>query len=454
MTVNPTGYVLTGRVIDGTGAKPIENGAVVVVGDRITWVGEQKAIPDIWKAESSSMKVVDAGTGTIMPGLVDAHCHISYGEPRTEEELSMYGSAEWRAILAAYNARKVLRAGVTSASDPASVYRVSLAVRDAIEAGLIEGPRFAVSGPQITTHQGLEDGFPNWIQNPSGNAGVLARSKDEMLEMVRYQVKDTVDFIKVSGSGDATSYYNPIVGCSFRLDELELIVDVTHQLGKSCTIHARSAESVAFAAKAGFDWIMHASFMDDAALELVVDRKIPICPALTLLVNMLDAGGAGMSDRARDSLKREIDEGAANIRRAYDAGVPIMAGSESGFSLTPYGEWHAKEMEILVTHVGLSPLEAISAGTLQAARALPRLTHEIGSLEPNKFADILIVDGDPSKNISVLLRKNLFKMVMKSGKPTELGEILPPRERQRFEKQHVYYDGIHTFPSDYADPEL
>ena len=435
-------YIFHGRVIDGTGAPAIEDGAVAVLGDRIAWVGPRPDLPEQW-AQNDAAEVIDAGGGSVLPGIVDAHCHISYGEPRSEEELAMYGSAEWRAILAGYNAGKVLRAGVTSASDPAAVYRVPTAVRDSVDAGLVEGPRFCVAGPEITTHQGLGDAFPNWIENPVGNASVLVRNKDEILETVRLQIKDTVDFIKVAGSGDATSYYNPLVGCSFRLDELELLADEVHRLGRKCTIHARSAESVTFAAKAGFDWIMHASFMDDEGLEVVAEKKIPICPTLPLLVNALEALDAEMSAASRDGLKREIDEGAANVRKAYDAGVPIIAGSESGFSLTPYGHWHAKEMEILVTHCGLTPLEAISCGTSKAAVTLPRWEHEIGSLEPGKLADVIVVDGDPSKDISVLGRRKLLKTVMQAGSLVDLTP-LPDRPQQRFEKQHVYYDGLHT----------
>jgi imidazolonepropionase-like amidohydrolase len=165
-----------------------------------------------------------------------------------------------------------------------------------------------------------------------------------------------------------------------------------------------------------------------------------------LLVNALDAIGAEMSAASRDGLKREIDEGAANVRRAYDAGVPIMAGSESGFSLTPYGHWHAKEMEILVTHAGLTPLQAITTGTLNAAMALPRWEREIGSLEAGKLADVLVVDGDPSKDITVLGRRNAIKMVMQAGHEIDLSPM-PDRVQQRFERQHVYFDGLHRNPN-------
>jgi imidazolonepropionase-like amidohydrolase len=180
-------------------------------------------------------------------------------------------------------------------------------------------------------------------------------------------------------------------------------------------------------------------------LEVVADKRIPICPTLPLLVNALDASGAEMSAASRDGLKREIDEGAANVRRAFDAGVPIMAGSESGFSLTPYGHWHAKEMEILVTHAGLTPLEAITTGTLNAAKALPRWQDEIGSLEPGKLADVIVIDGDPSKDISLLGDRSKLTMVMQAGRVVDLTP-LPDRTQQRFERQHVYFDGLHKNP--------
>ena len=382
--------VLTGRVVDGTGAAPIEEGAVVITGDRVEWVGPAGELPDA--AGSNGAKMVDFAGCTIMPGLVDAHVHISFGEARSEEELAFHTPVEYRAIRAGWNAGKVLRAGVTSASDAASTYNVAVAVRDAIAAGLIEGPRMAAAGRQMTSHQGLEDAFMSSVPFPEGQAGVLVRSQDEILEQIRLQVKDGVNFVKVSGSSDAVASGQPIEGAAFTDEEFALVAGEVHRLNRKCTVHARSGESVLGAARAGFDWIMHASFITDEGIDAVLARDIPIVPVLTLLSNMLKAS-EGKESGTLDLVKRELDAAAENLSRAHERGVRMIAGSESGWSLVPYGQWHAKEIELLVTHVGLSPMEAIVAATSAAAVTVPQWAHEIGQLIPGYLADVLVIEG-------------------------------------------------------------
>jgi imidazolonepropionase-like amidohydrolase len=194
------GTVLFGQVVDGTLNPPIADGAVVFKGDRIAWVGERARLPEGYK--QADYEVVDLPGRTILPGLIDGHTHISFGEARSEEELALYTPVEYRAIKAIWNARKVLQAGVTSAFDAATTFDIAQSVRDAIDANLFEGPRFAVSGRQLTNHQGLEDSFPNNLAFPPGQAAVLIKTKEDLIEAVRYQIKDRVDAIKVSGSND------------------------------------------------------------------------------------------------------------------------------------------------------------------------------------------------------------------------------------------------------------
>src|SRR5262249_3115497 len=148
----------------------------------------------------------------------------------------------------------------------ATTFHIAPAVRDAVEAGMFEGPRLAVSGRQITTHQGLEDAFPSWMEFPAGQAGVLVKNRDDIVEAIRLQVKDGVDAIKVSGSSDSAVFDDPLEGAAFRPEEFELIAEETHRLGRVCTVHARSRDSVFYAAQAGFDWIMHASYIDDRGI--------------------------------------------------------------------------------------------------------------------------------------------------------------------------------------------
>ena len=315
--------VLTGRVVDGSGTAPIEEGAVVVVGDRVGWVGQARDLPVY--DQSDDLEVIDFPGCTILPGLVDAHIHISFGEARSEEELAFHTPVEYRAIRAAWNAGKVLRAGVTSASDAASTYNVATAVRDAIEAGLVEGPRLAAAGRQLTTHQGLEDAFMSSVPFPEGQAGVLVRSPTEIVEQIRVQVKDGVDLVKVSGSSDAVVSGQPIDGAAFTDEEFALVAAEVHRLNRKCTVHARSGESVLGAACAGFDWIMHASFITDEGIDALLARDIPIVPVLTLLSNLL-AASEGRESRTVDLVKRELDAATENLTRRARTRRPHARG--------------------------------------------------------------------------------------------------------------------------------
>lgn len=443
---NETGYVIKGKVIDGTLDAPITDGAVVVDGAEIAWVGKAGDLPASYAGDGYAHL---GGPGrAVLPGLIDGHIHVSFGEARSEEELALYTPVEYRAIKAIWNARKILRAGVTSAFDAATTYNVSPAVRDAIEAGMFEGPRLAVAGRQLTTHQGLEDSFPNSMQFPPGQAGVLVRSRDEIVEQIRLQVKDGVDAIKVSGSSDSAISNEPIDGAAFRAEEFDLIADETHRLQRKCTVHARSRESVFLAAKAGFDWIMHASFIDDAGIDACLKNDVAITPTLTLLVNIVNAmqGEAGAS--SGDVFKAEIDAAAENLSRAYQAGVPLIAGSETGWSLVPFGQWHAKEMEVLVSLLGLTPLQAIHAGTLAATRCLPKWRDKIGKIEAGRFADLIVVDGDPTEDITLLQRTSKLALVMKGGRLVDIETPIIERRVWAYEKHRTFLTGRFMFDED------
>ena len=431
-------FVLLGKIIDGTGADPTDDGAVAVMGEVIDWVGKADALPPRWRAEGT--EVIDCTGRCILPGLVDAHTHLSFGEAQSEEELGIYTSVEYRSILAGYHAAKVLKAGVTSASEAASTYSISVALRDAIEAGIVEGPRLSAAGRQITTHQGLEDPFPSWVPFQPGVPGTLVRNRDEILEAVRLQVKDGIDLIKVSGSADAALSNEPLSGAAFRAEEFDLLADEVHRLERHCAVHARTAESVKLAARAGFDWIFHASYMDDEGLDLVGERGIPLVPTLTLLFNMVDAAQGTVGVSAVDVFKQEIDAAAEILTRAHSLGVEIIAGSESGLSLVPFGQWHAREMEIFVTHLGMSPLEAIRAGTLAASRTLPSWRGRIGSIEEGKRADLLVVAGDPSVDIGVLQQPSKIEMVFKDGRAVDQTPV-PDRRVHPFERTRIFLQG-------------
>lgn len=433
------GYVLRGRVIDGSLSAPIQHGAVVTEGETIAWVGEAAALPPEYLARGHEL--IDLPGRSIMPGLIDGHTHISFGEARSEEELALYTPVEFRALKAVWNARKVLQAGVTSAFDAATTYNVAQSVRDAIDSGMFDGPRFAVSGRQLTSHQGLEDSFPNEMQFPPGQAGVLVRSRDDIVEQIRYQVKDGVDAIKVSGSNDSLITPDSLDGSALSYEELKLVADETHRLGKICAVHARSRDSVLNAARAGFDILFHASYIDDEGIEAALANGCVIVPTLPLLVNIVEARGKSAGVSGSDAFKREVDAATVNLSRAHRAGVPFIQGSESGWSPVPYGEWHARESQIFMDYLGFTALEAIHATTLGATRVLRRFGHKVGKLEAGRFADLLVIDGDPTADITLLQKPSRFDHIFKGGRPIDR---TPPAPRQRmyYEKHKIFLNGL------------
>ncbi len=437
------GYVLKGKVIDGSLNPPIEKGAVVLEGERIAWVGGQKDLPAAY--QSAGHEVIDLPGRTIMPGLVDGHTHISFGESRSEEENALYTTAEFRTAKGLYYARKILQAGVTSAFDAATTYAVALAVRDAIKTGMFPGPRYTVSGRQITNHQGLEDSFPSEVAFPVGQAAILVKTKDDLVEAVRLQVKDGVDAIKVSGSNDNLITPDALDGSAFTLEELKIIADETHRLGKICSIHARTRDSARDAAKAGFDNIYHASYIDDEGIEACLESGSVITPTLTLLVNLIEANQSMAGASGVQAFQSEVDAARVNLRKAYEAGVPIIAGSESGWSPVPYGQWHAREMEIFVDMLGMSPLQAIHSNTLLATRLLaPSYRDQVGKLEAGRLADVLVVPGEPDKDIRLLQRPSRFDYIFQGGRPVDRTPPAP-RRRMWYERTKIFLPGLYEF---------
>jgi len=423
------------RVLTCVDQSVIDDGTVVIDGELIAWAGPSKDLPP--EFAGGDLPITDVGGHTVMPGLIDAHMHISFGEPQSEEELYIYTPSAYRAVRAAANAEKVLLAGVTSATDPGGPVGVATAVRDAVDAGLIQGPRLSAAGRQITTQQGIGDTMPRWVDIEEFSYGALVRGRDDLLDEIRNEVKDGVDLIKIAGSGPGTTEFG-----AFRLDELELAVDEAHRLERPVAMHARSRQSIADAAAAGIDWIMHASYMDSATLETVIANGTPLVPAMTLLVNSIEGGT--MRAPAKEAMQRELDAAVSILTKAYEQGATIIAGSESGFAMTPYGQWHTRELEIFVSHLGMSDMRAILCMTRDAAAAAPRHADMIGTLTPGKYADILVVDGKPDSDVRILADHARFTAIIKGG-----AEVVPwrppdaPASRMPFEKSRPYTSGLY-----------
>jgi imidazolonepropionase-like amidohydrolase len=401
-------------VIDGMGNAPQRGVDVFVQGNRIASVAPTNGrLPDA----SAETLHIDGQGKTVVPGLIDAHCHMTYGESMTQEEQDIFTSVEGRTLRTAWNVQKVLAAGVTGLSQPGGSYFIGVAVRDGINERRIKGPRMTSAGRYITTSNGLTDWYPDDTGAVEGSIGIRCNTLDSMIEEVRRQVKNGVDFIKLADS--AFGEYK-----SFRDEELQAIADLAHQLGKRCTIHARGDAEVNAAARAGFDWIMHGNVMTQETVDLLGETQIPLVPTLLLLENWAVYGPSIGSPRPIvDGCRRMLERTHNSLHMAKDAGVKFIIGTDSGFAMTPYGEWHAKELELLMKYAGVSELEAIKAATYDAGLVL-NLEGEVGAIAQGMLADLLVVDGDPSQDITVIQDRSRIEHIVLDAEVVEVDRNL------------------------------
>lgn len=413
-----------GHVIDGTGA-PASQQAVLLEDDIISAVGSDALI----KAESQQeLTRIDATGMTVMPGLIDAHCHTTFDEPTSNDELFNHRDREGlAAIIAAYNARKMLLAGVTGIFDADSIFLIGIDLRDAIDAGIVEGPRMATGGNALVTSVGGTAGRFIPDEGLRGYAQAV-RGKDEIIAEVRREIKAGADWIKVHVTGLIPSQRARGEVRVWSDEELDTVCKAAHDLGVPVVGHCRGAESTTAAARAGFDMILHATLMDETAVEAVVKANVPLVPTFTFQANLAEWGHKiGADPGLRDVFKREIADSAITLRQVYDAGVPLLCGSESGFSLTPYGDWHWRELQIFINDFGLSPLQAIQCATQAGGLALG-LDGKVGVIARDMLADVIVIDGDPLTDISILGDKSKIRHVFAGGRAIDLS--LQPRERK------------------------
>lgn len=418
-----TDFIITGgRVIDGTGA-PAFDGSVLVEAGRVAATGAEA---DRRAALRPDLRRIDATGQTVMPGLIDTHCHLAFDDAGSNAEIFHQRRNGLSALVAAYNARKLLRAGVTAMVDPDSTFENMTDVRDAIDAGLFEGPRMSCGAYALITGVG---GTAGRLIADEGVTGyyMVVNSKDEIVREVRRQIKHGADWIKVHVTGIVPRQAHRGEMCVWTLDELKLICDTAHELMTPVMGHCRGAEATRRAAVAGFDFILHATGMDEAALTAVVDRKIPIVPALTFQANMVDFGARiGTSSELIRIFEREITNSAETLSAAHRAGVPLLTGSEAGFALVPYGDWHYREMEVFVKYFGLSTLEALECGTRKSAFGV-RMEGEIGAILPGYRADIICVQGRVEDDLTILGKPGAVTRVMIDGVEKDLSPP-PPRK--------------------------
>ena len=385
-----------GSVIVGTG-EVIAKGAVVTNGNMITFVGPTKKIKP-----SKKDKVFDVSGKTVLPGLIDAHVHLCLdGSPDPMTSISK-DSIPQLTLKAAHHAFQTLEAGVTTIRDMGGRDYVDIAIRDGIESGLLQGPRMICSGRLVCM-----TGGHGW-QFGRETSGV-----DGVREAVREQLKMGVNFIKLIATGGVMTKGVDPGATQFTLEELMAGVEEAKKAGRRTATHAQGTEGIKNSLWAGVNSIEHGFFLDDEAIELMLQMNAYLVPTLNAPYQIIRGGVKGGVPRyAVEKSKSVMKSHFQSVRRAYKSKIPIAMGTDAGTPFNCHGE-NLKEMELLLK-AGLTPMEAIVATTKTASEVLG-LEKKIGTLEKGKLADLIVVDGNPLDDIRLLQNKDKIPVIMKEG---------------------------------------
>jgi imidazolonepropionase-like amidohydrolase len=405
-------YIRAGTLIDGTGAAPRRDVAILVKGERIEAVAPAKGLPP-----PAGAHVLDLSGATVLPGLIDCHDHLTGELKKGWEWEGVTRTPVDAAIAGTLYALRTLRAGFTTVRNVGDSGGESLALRRAIDEGLIEGPRILSAGQALSITGGHGD-WSNGFRPDLRLAGTgpieagICDSPDECRAAVRYQVKQGADLIKISATGGVLSPGDEIGARQFGDDELRAIIVEAHALGRKVAAHAHGTAGIKAAVLAGVDSIEHGSILDDEAVRMMKERGTFLVPTLLAGETVQAQATAGeMPEFARDKALAVRPLQQASFRKAVAAGVRIAFGTDSGVS--SHGE-NAREFELMVEG-GMKPMDAIVAATRSAAELLGR-SQDLGTIEPGKYADLVAFDGDPLKEIGVLRRP---AAVVKGGAPVD-----------------------------------
>jgi len=397
----PVIAVRAARLIDGSGSAPIENAVVVIDGERIRAVGRDLAIPE-------GARVIDLGGATLLPGLIDCHTHVTSGDPGDYYEGLFRKSHVDYAVTAHVFARRTLDAGFTTVREVGSYELIDVALRNAINAGEVVGPRMQVATLMIGATGGHVDltGFSPYLHFDEMSG--IADGVDAVRKAVRERVKWGADLIKVAATAGVLSEEESVGAPQYTQAELDAIVDEAAQWEKRVAAHAHGAEGIKRAVRAGVASIEHGSLLDDEGIRLMKQRGTVLVADVYnddyILSEFTRLGyPQKMIDKERSigRLQRE------NFQKAVRAGVKVAFGSDAG--VYPHG-WNGKQFAHMVRW-GLTPLQAITAATSSAAE-LMGWQDRVGRLAPGLYADLIAVNGDPLADVTELER---VTFVMKGG---------------------------------------
>jgi imidazolonepropionase-like amidohydrolase len=414
------------RVLDGTGAAPFP-GEVLVQGNRIQRVARgERAVPP------TGATVIDGAGATLMPGMVEAHTHFSWNDSATLEGIQRMPLEE-HVLWTADVAKRYLEAGWTSCVGAACAKpRLDVVVRNAINEGLIPGPRYLAASQEITVAGGLGDETLPHLPFPEFSFGVIVSGPDEMRRVVRMFLKYGVDAVKLNLSGDNFMPSAPAQTTWMSDEEVAVAVKEAKMRGKRVAAHARSCESIKQCVRHGIEVIYHASFSDEEALDMLEARKDRhfVAPGIGIIIAMLEhAAPWGITRQKAIEMGYEIELAAAveTLKKMHKRGIRVLPGGDYGFAFTPHCE-NARDLEYFVKYLGFTPMEALLSATRYGGEIMMR-GNELGQLKDGYLADLLLIDGDPLANLAILRDPSRILAVMKDGEFAKSPEIRSARTR-------------------------
>ena len=415
----PITQIHNATLIDGRGGPPIANAALRIRDERVEAVGPANHVGPA----PAGARTIDARGATLLPGLVDAHVHLMLEEADLLRMLATPFSLNF--YLALDRMQRTLAAGVTSVRDAAGA---DLGLKRAVESGLVAGPRMQISTTALSITGGHLD---FWM--PSGNEIDLLPSHPGLprgicdgVDGVRAKVREVLragaDIVKICSTGGVMSPTDHPDFAQFSPEELAVVVsEAAARRGVKVMAHAQGAEGVKNAVRAGVHSIEHGVYLDDEAIDLMLERGTFLVPTLLAPLYVIESGeaGANLPPGALDKAREVFDAHQDSVARAHRAGVRIAMGTDAG--VMPHGT-NARELGLMVD-VGMSPMEAIVASTASGAACLG-WQGQIGTLEAGALADVVVVNGDPLEDVRVLERRDAIACVLKGGEVVagELGE--------------------------------
>ena len=397
--VKPITAIKAAHMLDVKAGKTIDDAVVLVQGEKITAVGSRLAIP-------AGAIIIDLGSMTLLPGFIDAHTHLT-GDPENSGYSSVALSIPRQALTGAKNARLTLEAGFTAVRDVGSSGFTDVALRDAINAGELPGPRIMASGPALGITGGHCDDTlhaPEYKITAEGVGDGVA----EVMKRTRFNIKHGADVIKICATGGVLSFGDDPKASQFTAEEMKTIVGEAHRLGRKVAAHAHGGDGIKLAVLAGVDSIEHGSYIDEEGARLMKQHHVWLVPTVYLGDWLLEnAEAIKLPGPLLEKAKVVLPMARKNIALAISRGVPVALGTDA--AVYPHG-LNGREFAVYVK-LGMTPLQALRSGTVNGAQLLG-LDDKIGSIESGKFADLVAVTGDPLKDITEVER---VRWVMKGG---------------------------------------